>query len=235
MSGTRYARVGQEVRPICGVLNCTLSRYSKISEDAYDLRLYEMSFYTNLATGKYQPILEMPFTGKKVEVPLYRTGPGQHIVKTSNREEMSWSRKNTTSEEAAKQLAPDGKIYYSVDLSQPTIAGNDVWLTTEATTRLEPHAAAEKPWNYKELITNHGRLDELADPRIHSVDSVTSYTLVMDWRPWMQMDGVEGQTIDHAVGGRVWRLEDLPQELIWHLQEHHPDVANDPASWLDAE
>ncbi|BDW81473.1 hypothetical protein MACH24_09110 [Erythrobacter sp. Dej080120_24] len=234
MSGTRFARVGQDLRAMCGLLNCTLSRYTRLSDEAYDLRLYEMSFYTNPETGRYQPRLAMPFTGRIVDVPLYRTGPGQHIVKTSNREEMSWSRQNTTSEEAARQLAPDGNIFYAVDLSEPTIVGNDVWLTTEATTRLEPHSPDEKPWNYKEVITNHGRLDELSDPQVSHVQSVSSYTLVMDWRPWMHMDGVEGQTIDHAIGGRVWRIDDLPDSIASHIREHHPDVAADPAARLAA-
>lgn len=232
ISGTRYARVGQRMQPMCGLLNCTLNRYTKIADDAYELRLYEISFYTDPATGVYHPELAMPFTGRQVEVPLYRTGPGQHIVKTANREEMTWSREKTTSEEAAKQLAPDGKIYYEVELSQPTIAGSHVWLTTEATTRLEPQSPLEKPWFYKELISNHARLDDLRNPGLTGVDSIASYSLVMDWRPWMQMDGVEGQTIDHAIGGRVWRLEDLPPEIIWHMKKYQPDVAQDPERWL---
>lgn len=232
ISGTRYARVGHELRPMCGLLNCTLNRYTRIANDAYELRLYELSFYTDLETGSFHPELAMPFTGKRVEVPLYRTGPGEHIVKTSNREEMTWSRSNTTSEKAARELAPDGKIYYSVELSEPTLAGNDVWLSTEATSQLEPYSADDQPWYYKELISHHARLDDLRNPRLTSVDAVASYSLVMDWRPWMQMAGVEGQTIDHAIGGRVWRLEDLPPEIIHHMRKYQPDVAENPEKWL---
>ena len=198
IKGTRYAQVGGKLEPMCGLLNCTISRYRRLSDDAFDLRLYETSFYTNPETGVYQPELKMPFTGKMVDVPLYRTGPGHHVVKTSNSEEMSWGKENTTSEEAAEKLAPRGRILYDVALSDPLRQGNNVWLTTTATTLLEPSDPNEKPWSYKELITNTALANELSDPARTWVDSTSSYTLVMDWRPWMKMDGVEGRTVDHA-------------------------------------
>lgn len=234
IKGTRFAQVGGQLEPMCGVLNCTISRYRRIAADAFDLRLYEMSFYTNPETGVYQPMLEMPFTGKAVEVPLYRTGPGHHVVKTSNSEEMTWGKENTTSEEAAKKLAPKGRIRYDVSLSEPLLQGKHVWLTTTATTLLEPNNPNEKPWRYKELITNSAPFDELTDPARTSVDSTSSYTLAMDWRPWMMMDGVDGTTIDHAIGGKVWQLGDLPEDIQAHLQRHHPDVFADPFKWLGA-
>ena len=235
IKGIRYAQVGASMESMCGVLNCTMTRYTRLSPDSFDLRLYEISFYTDLATGQYQPTLMMPFTGKRVEVPLYRTGPGRHVVKTANSEEMSWSKKNTTSEAAARMLAPDGKIYYNVELSQPSIQGDNVWLTTEATTRLEPNSPADKPWFYKELITNHGSLNDLIDPATSHVDSEASYTLMMSWRPWMQMDGIDGNTLDHAIGGRVWSLDALPTEILEHMSRHHPDIVANPLRWLEAD
>ncbi|MDX2222060.1 MAG: DUF1838 family protein [Rhodospirillaceae bacterium] len=232
--GVRYAQVGGRLEPMCGLLNCTMIRYRRISPDSFDLRLYEVSFYTDLATGQYAPTLKMPFTGKTVEVPLYRTGPGRHVVKTANSEVMSWSKTNTGNEAVARMIAPDGQIFYDVELSQPTIQADHVWLTTEATTRLEPTDPADKPWFYKELITNHGALKELRDPNVTHVDSTASYTLMMGWRPWMQMDGVDGHTVDHAIGGRVWRLDDLPTDILDHMKRHHPDIVGDPGRWLDA-
>ena len=234
IKGVRYALVGGRLEPMCGVLNCTITRYRRLTPDSFDLRLYEISFYTNLATGQYQPALKMPFTSKTVDVPLYRTGPGQHVVKTSNKEEMSWSKKNTGDEAAARMLAPDGKIYYNVELSQPTIQGDNVWLTTEATTRLVPNSPADKPWFYKELITNHGSLKQLLDPAVPYVAADASYTLMMDWRPWMQMEGIDGHTLDHAIGGHVLSVDALPTEIVEHMKTHHPDIVADPMRWLGA-
>jgi hypothetical protein len=232
IKGVRYAQAGGRMEPMCGLLHCSIIRYQRRSPDSFELGLYEMSFYTDLASGAYQPTLVMPFTGTRVDVPLYRTGPGHHIVKTENHERMSWSKDNTTSAEAARQLAPDGTIHYDVVLSQPTIRGDHVWLTTEATTRLAPNDPAEKPWFYKELTTNHGSLKALADPDTTHVDSNASYTLMMSWRPWMKMGEIEGHTLDHAVGGRVWTLDDLPADILSHVRAHHPDVAEAPARWL---
>lgn len=235
IKGTRFAEVGGKLEPMCGLLNCTISRYRRISDDAYDLRLYELSFYTDPQSGTYRPTISMPFTGTSVEVPLYRTGPGQHIVKTSNREEMTWGAANTTSQEAADKLAPRGRILYDVVLSEPTLQGNHLWLTTTATTLLEPADPNERPWSYKELITNSASIDEIRDPARSWVDSTSSYTLVMDWRPWMMMDDLVGRTVDHAIGGRVWQLADLPLDIQQHLHQHHPDIVADPFRWLDVE
>lgn len=125
--------------------------------------------------------------------------PAIDIVKVANTERMSWSSANTTGEKQASQLAPDGAIDYSVKLSEPTIVGNHLWLTTEATTFQKPADPSKKPRYYKELITNHGPLDAIADRRNSHVDATASYTLVMDWRPWMGFDDLSGQTVDHAI------------------------------------
>lgn len=233
IKGIRYAQVGHEIKPMCGLLNCTITRHTRLSPDSFDMRLYELSFYTNESTGQYQPKLQMPFTGKHVDVPLYRTGPGQHIVKTANHEVMSWNKNNTTSEAAARMLAPDGKIYYDVELSEPTIRGDHVWLTTESTTRLEPLDPSNKPWFYKEIISHRASRRAVLDPATAHVDSASSYTLVMSWRPWMQMGDLDGRTLDHAIGGRVMKMEELPAEILSHMRQHHPDVVADPARWLE--
>jgi hypothetical protein len=230
--GMRRAVSGGRSEPMCGLLHCSIIRYSRQAPDAYRFDLYETSFYTNPLTGQYQPTLKMPFTGREVEVPLYRTGPGLHVVKLRNREEMSWSRQNTTSEDAARMLAPDGKIVYEIETSEPIIQGNTIFMSTSALTVLTPYDPAQKPWRYEEYFSYAGRLDEVLDPNKTSASVTASCTLTMDWRPWMQMGDLPGMTLDHAVGGRVWRVDDLPSDIVDHLRRLQPDVLENPARWL---
>lgn len=232
MKLVRRASNGRRTEPMCGVLHCSLARYTPQAADAWRFDLYELSFYTDLSTGQYRPRLRMPFTGKEVDVPLYRTGPGKHIVKLRNREVMSWSKANTTSEQAARALAPDGAIVYEVETGEPTIQGNTLFVSTTATTELTPRDPSERAWRYEEYFTYSGPLDEIMDPARASVASTVAVTLTMDWRPWMGMGNAPGFTLDHGFGGRVWRAEDLPSDILEHVQRHQPDVLEDPSRWL---
>jgi len=102
MRGTRYTLVDGMATPLCGYLGGSITRYRQLADDAYEFLLYEISYYTDLQSGEVLDTLRMPHVDRDVDVPLYRTGPGRHVIMMSNEEELEWSSESSTSEELAR-------------------------------------------------------------------------------------------------------------------------------------
>ena len=147
-------------------------------------------------------------------MPLYRTGPGRHVVMLTNQEEMDWSKEKTTSEALARQLAPDAKIFYRFDLRPAFGFGDQVWIRSDSFTRLVPRDVTQPGLFYKEAITYQARRTDLEDPEAVQVDSLLSFAIATAWRPWMQMGGIDGHTLTDGIGGKVMDIQDMPDDFV---------------------
>lgn len=233
MRGTRFTLIDGVATPLCGYLGGSITRYRQLAADAYEFLLYEISYYTDLDTGEVLKTLRMPRADKVVDVPLYRTGPGRHVVMMSNEEELEWSSEKTTSEALARQIAPDARVYYRFDLRPAVVFGDAVWVRSDSFTRLVPKDAGQAPIFYKESITYHASRRDLAAAG-PSVPASLSFAIATAWRPWMQMTGIDGHTITDGIGGKVLAIDAMPADFLRFTARHHPDVLEDPAALLTA-
>ena len=234
LRGLRYTLVDGEARPLCGYLGGSITRYRRLGDDMFEFVLYEVSYYTDLDFGNVLETLRMPYTGREVAVPLYRTGPGRHVIMMANEEELEWNREKTTSEELARQIAPDAKVYYQFNV-RPAVTFNDrVWIRNDSFTRLVPKDSKQASMFYKEAITYQAQLADLARPDAVQVDTNISFAIATAWRPWMQMTGVDGHTVTDGIGGKVLDIRDMPEDFVRFTAEYHPDVLDDPAALLNS-
>ena len=232
LRGLRYTLVDGVATPICGYLGGSITRYRQLADDAFEFLLYEISYYTDMHSGEVLKTLRMPHTERVVDVPLYRTGPGRHVIMMSNEEELDWNANKTTSEELANQLAPEAKIFYRFDLRPAVSFGDQVWIRSDSFTRLVPTDPSVAGMFYKESITYQAARAALARPGAAQVDASISFAIATAWRPWMQMGGINGHTVTDGVGGKVLNMEDMPADFLRFTAENHPDVLDDPARLL---
>ena len=232
LKGLRYTLVDGEALPLCGYLGGSITRYRQLAEDMFEFLLYEVSYYTDLESGEVLETLRMPYTDREVAVPLYRTGPGRHVIMMANEEELDWSRERTTSEELAKQIAPDAKVFYRLNVRPAFSFGNKVWIRNDTFTRLVPNDPSQPGMFYKEAITYQGERAELERPGAAQVDTSIAFAIATAWRPWMQMAGMAGHTVTDGVGGKVLDILDMPQDFVRFTEQHHPDVLENPAALL---
>lgn len=232
LRGLRYTLVGGEARPLCGFLSGAITRYRQLDIDTFEFLLYEVSYYTDIETGELLKELRMPYTDRDVEVPLYRTGPGRHVIMMANNEELDWSSERTTSEELAQQIAPDAKVYYKFNVRPAVIFGDDVWIRSDSFTRLVPHDKKQASMFYKEAITYQAKQADLKRPATPAVDSSLAFAIATAWRPWMQMTGVDGHTMTDGIGGKVLDMQAMPDDFLRFTAENHPDVLANPAGLL---
>lgn len=232
LRGIQYALIDGIATPMCGYLGGGITRYRRLAEDMFEFRLYEISYYTDLDSGEQLKTIRMPVTGREVAVPLYRTGPGRHVLMMENQEELDWSKELTTSAEVARQLAPDAKIHYQLNVRRPDVFGDSVWIRNDSFTRMVPHDAAQPSLFYKEAITYQARAVDLADPAAVQVDTAISFAIATRWRPWMQMQGINGHTMTDGIGGKVFDIQDMPDDFVALTARHHPDVLEKSAALL---
>lgn len=233
LRGLRYTLIDGEAKPLCGYLGGSITRYRRLADDMFEFLLYEISYYTDIRSGEVLEKLRMPRTGREVSVPLYRTGPGRHVIKMANEEELDWSRKRTTSDELARQIAPDAKIFYSFNARPAQTFHGSAWLRCDSFTRLKPLDPKAAGMFYKEAITYQGSLADLARPG-PQVDTNISFAIATAWRPWMEMTGVDGHTMTDGVGGKVLDILDMPEDFVRFTRQHHPDVLENPARLLES-
>jgi hypothetical protein len=234
MRGLRYTLIDGDALPLCGYLGGGIVRYRRLGDAMFEFLLYEISYYTDLETGEVLQTVRMPRTGREVSVPLYRTGPGRHVIMMANQEELDWSRERTTSAELARQIAPDAKVYYAFNVRPAQVFRGRVWIRNDSFTRLVPNDPKEAGLFYKEAITYQVEEAALAARDTTSVDASISYALATGWRPWMQMEGVSGHTLDDGIGGKVADIREMPEDFVRFTARHHPDVLENPAALLKA-
>ncbi|MXW73293.1 MAG: DUF1838 domain-containing protein [Chromatiales bacterium] len=232
LRGIRYTLVDGEALPLCAYLGGSITRYRQLADDMYEFLIYEISYYTDIDSGEILETLRMPYTEREVSVPLYRSGPGRHAIMMANEEELEWSRESTTSEELARQIAPDAKIYYSLRVRPSLAFGGNVWIRGDTFTRVAPYDPAEASMFYKESITYQARAADLAEPDAPQVDATISFAIATAWRPWMEMAGVAGHTVTDGFGGKVFDIGAMPDDFVRFTAAHHPDVLEDPAALL---
>ncbi|TVQ49406.1 MAG: DUF1838 domain-containing protein [Gammaproteobacteria bacterium] len=83
----------------------------------------------------------------------------------------------------------------------------------------------------KQLSRRH-MLGGLADADTPQVDTSMSFAIATAWRPWMQMRGINGHTVTDGVGGKVFDINDMPEDFVALSAEHNPDVLEDPVALL---
>lgn len=232
LRGLRYTLVDGEAVPLCGYLGGAITRYRQLADDMFEFLLYEVSYYTDIETGEVLDTLRMPYTDNEVKVPLYRTGPGRHVLMIANEEELEWSRELTTTEELAKAIAPDAKVFYRFNLRPAIQFGDQVWIRSDSFTSLVPNDPSNEPMFYKEAITYQANKADFDVPDATSVNSTLSFAIATAWRPWMQMTGIDGHTVTDGIGGKVLDIFDLPDDFVRFTKKHHPDVLDDPAALL---
>jgi hypothetical protein len=234
LRGLRYTLVDGEALPLCGYLGGSITRYRRLADDMFEFVLYEVSYYTDIDTGEVLETLRMPYTGADVAVPLYRTGPGRHVIMMANEEALEWNREKTTSDELARQIAPDAKINYRFRVRPAVSFEGSTWIRNDSFTRLTPTDPKEAPMFYKEAITYQARLADLAKPDAAQVHTDISFAIATAWRPWMQMAGVNGHTVTDGIGGKVLDMADMPADFLRFTEQHHADVLDDPAALLQS-
>lgn len=231
LDATRSTVIDGEIVPLCGVIAGAMQRWQRIDEDRYEVTDLEVAHYTDLATGELLDTLKMPQTGRTVQVPRYRTGPTKVRFAVALDE---WEEFEPVKVAAnAAQFAPRSSVHLVRSVGPAWAVGPDVLLRADEYGRVYPDRAKPPTVFYREWMIWRAAAAALANTDTPSVAASYSYSALSGFRPWMQMEGVNGHTAENGFGAKAERWSDCPAHFLELTRRLHPDVLDNPERVLN--
>jgi len=216
--GIRYGVIDGKSTPFCGFQIGLFNMHSKMADDAYRVTQFELTYYTDLNTGKLLREFENPFTGKTNRLLHVRMGP---LIRTQTIEGLL---PDEGERAAVKEL--------DTQVGPITVHDGDVWIPTGVSAMIQfpfPNAPTLPLNQYQ---TFQGRLEHLEDPEIVSAPAQLQFQNVIFWEPWLQMNDYPGHSMGRAWGRKLMSVDDLPESYLAMAREINPDMIEDPFTLL---
>lgn len=232
MDATTYAFIDGATYPLYRLLAATWVRVRRVDDLHFVGRTLETAYFFDVETGAPLTRLRMPVTGREVDVKPYRAGPSN--LSLGVREETGGSFRMAAESRDGQSFFRQGTTRRLQSLSQPMREGDTLYIREDLSTRVFGPDGGKPVFFYAEWTQTALPWKAAIDPRVASVESTLSYSAVAAFRPWMQMDGVDGHTLQNGRGGKVERVAALPARLLERARIHDPDLLDDPAKVLGA-
>ncbi|MDP6436809.1 MAG: DUF1838 family protein [Gammaproteobacteria bacterium] len=221
MDGVRYGVVDSMARPLHGMKIALFQRYFEQPDGYWKLAMFELTYYTDLESGKLLNTFANPYTGETNTVRHVRLGP------------------DIRHQTADGQLAdPDDAAMqsflkqYSTSLGPALVSGDHVWIPTSVEAEIvfpSPKAPSIRISHYTTVL---GSLHDVNNPDIISAPCTLAFQNVIKWEPWMQMGEHPGHGMSKAAGRKLERVDDLPADYLEMAHRVHPKLIKDPVATL---
>jgi hypothetical protein len=219
LSGIYHGVVEGELRPMYGVIAATFSTFAARDDGRFDAKSYEIAYFTDVESGNVLDSFLNPYTGETVQ-PLHVFSPASKLIYN---QDLSFTLAKST---------PGLQLEHKV--KAPVVIGNDL-VIAEVTTTEAQIPGRPQPFRYSEVLTLQARARDLADPTLAHVPARVSFSAVVQWRPWLKMEGRPGHLFGAGAGTIGLKLSDLPREWQRATQERHPEIWADPSARLNSE
>jgi hypothetical protein len=226
------AVISGETIPLYRLLAATWQKHRRVSDSAFEGKNLEVAFYLDVNTGKRLEKLTMPRTDAEATVPNYRSGPSANkIVAEENlHDDFNMARET----QGANNFFRTGTSYREQKLLQPQRDADDFLIRQMLGTRVMAQGSDKPVFFYHEWTVNRAPWRDIMNPRVMSTAVEVQYASIAAFRPWMQMQSVDGHTLQTGRGGKVWAAEQLPPQLLALCRQYHPDLIADAAAIFSA-
>lgn len=216
MDGVRYGVVDSRTRALFGMKVGMFHRFFRQENGDFKIAMFELTYYTDLASGELLEEFDNPYTGETNRVAHVRLGPEIRI-------------------QTADGLAdPDNPMVhnYRSSLGPAMVSGDELWIPTsvQATIRFPKPGTPEILLNI--YTTVNGRLSDAIDPNIVSAPSTLAFQNILKWEPFMRMGDRRGHMMSRASGRKLHSLDELPSDYLACAERVHPKLIADPIATL---
>lgn len=217
MEGLRYGVVDARAKLLFGMQVGMFHRFFRQADGSYKFAMFELTYYTDLATGELLEEFENPYTGETNRVSHVRLGP-------------------EVRHQTVHGLAnPDNPMVhdYNSKLGPALIRGDDIWIPTDVEARI----VFPKP-TAPEIILNlyttvHGRLSDALNPELVSAPATLAFQNILKWEPFMHMGDHAGHLMSRAAGRKLESVDDLPGYYLDMAERKHAKFIADPIATLE--
>ena len=216
MDGVRYGVVDAQAEALFGMKVGMFHRFFRQLDGDYKLAMFELTYYTDLASGALLEEFANPYTGETNRVAHVRLGP-------------------EIRRQTSRGLADPGNTMvhdYRSSLGPAMINGDLLWIPTSvhATIKFPKPTAPEILLNI--YTTVQGRLSEAVDPGLQSAPATLAFQNVLKWEPFMRMGDRPGHMMSRAAGRKLQSVDELPADYLACAERMHPQLIEDPIATL---
>jgi len=232
MDATTYAFIDGATYPLYRLLAATWVRVRRVDDLHFVGRTLETAYFFDIATGAPLTRLRMPVTGREVDVKPYRAGPSN--LSLGVREETGGTFRMAAESRDGQSFFRQGTTRRLQSLSEPVRDGDTLYIREDLSTRVFGPDGGKPVFFYAEWTQTALPWKAALDARVACVDCTLGYSAVAAFRPWMQMDGIDGHTLQNGRGGKVQGVAALPPRLLEMVRLHDPDLLDEPVKVLGA-
>ena len=218
IKGVYYGVAEDRITPLYGVLAGTFSKFKARADGTYDIYSFEVAYFTDWNSGELLDTYLNPYTGKTVKVPVTRMGPS-HQVLTAQGTRVQGPAADLPGFEFKNRFLPARVVGDDVAIVEENIAGT-------------AKGAKGPPFHYNEVTTLQASLKELSAGKPH-VSTRVHFSVVVSWRPWLEMGDMPGHLFGDGTGRHIDRIEDFPPYYVELTRKLHPDAIGEPEAILD--
>lgn len=202
-------------RRLYGYEGCSVRRSLVRADGKIETRARSWLFYKDLDRNVFLDRFTNPYTGKTLDVPVFRAGISGEILGPDGLE----LRANFGMKSSAFNKPIELDIVRIGDRAVVTRHAFTQW-TPAGTTRPRTEFTTDS-W-----ACSVADLENEATPTIKATHAWTSQT---EWQSWLEMpDDLDGAMIWRAEGGNVHSIEDLPQGFVQHCMARDPALLTAP-------
>jgi hypothetical protein len=223
MDGMRYGVVESRAQALYGMKVGIFQRYFKQPDGYWKLAMFELTYYTDLKTGKLLEKFDNPYTGEVNSVRHVRLGP------------------DIRHQTIEGQLAdPDDKTMqsmlqdYSTTLGPAVINGDSLWIPSSVETRIVFPKPTAPDIRLSHYTTAMGSMRDVENPDVVSAPCSLAFQNILKWEPWMRMADQPGEMMSRAAGRKLESMDELPADYLEMARAVHPWLIKDPIETLSA-
>jgi hypothetical protein len=215
--GVRYGVADATTVPLFGMKVGMFHRFFRQPDNTFALAMFELTYYTDLASGNLLHEFKNPYTGETNTVRHVRLGPSIRYQSA-----------------AGQQVPPDPAIVeYSSQLGPALIRGDHLWIPTDVTAKIQLPSPKAPRIHINHFTTISGKLSETSNQAILSAPATINFQNILRWEPWMKMGDHPGAMMSRAAGLKLEAIEDLPQDYLNIAHAQNAKLISDPIATLD--
>jgi len=220
MRGTQYGVVELEPTPFYNLCNGSFQRITQLAANVYQIKMLELSFFTDLRTGEPLRQFKNPYNGNLCEMPAEVFGPNTVSITLEGLQ--------------PPEQFPFGTLTFDGGLGPAHAIGDDLWIREATKVRMHSANPSFGNYFYNEIVNYRGSLTDVSNPAVNNAAATIDYHTTSNFRPWMQMGDQQGNLESQAVGKKLAGVEDFPADYLAMARKLFPEFIADPIAVLDA-
>lgn len=196
--------------PLFTMSNILVDYWEAKGNDRYEMRKYEVGFYTKFDSHEPLEYFDNPLTGERRNIHHFRLGPVPRIYTPEGITAMGYTPKALPLE----------------------LIGDRVFLATQSIEKT-PDMVHPGETNYvNSFMTLSALLADVANPRVNSAPIHAQLQNKNRWQPWMGMGDRPGGTVVRGFGTKISSLDALPADVMAGVRRFVPEIL-DTKNWKE--